>query len=129
MTEHQDNDLHSVAANEEEFLMELMEQDHIKSNRFAMLCTEIQSTIAHAKACGLFCNDVKFDSPSDLFFREGIHVKELPVILISDTALEIEWHCRQDNGPMCNPPISTGFDPQDRSLSLQARNPATGMLF
>ena len=38
-------------------------------------------------------------------------------------------HCRWDNGPMCNPPISTSFDPQDRSLSLQARNPATGMLF
>src|SRR5258708_1261835 len=37
--------------------------------------------------------------------------------------------CRWDNGPICNLPISTGFDPQDRSLSLQARNPATGMFF
>src|SRR5258708_8068016 len=96
VTEHQDNDLHSVAANEEEFLMELKEQDHIKSHRFAMLCTKIQSTIAHAKACGLFSNNVKFDSPSDLFFREGIHVKELPAILISDTALEIEWRAAYD---------------------------------
>ncbi len=41
----------------------------------------------------------------------------------------LNLQCRWDNGPMCNLPISSSFDPQDRSLSLQARNPATGMLF
>ncbi len=92
---------HSDPSVEDEMLLELSNQDHIlaNTNRNDKLRSDIDGTISHAKACGLFpcihSVGLQHTVETPQFVSDSAIL--VPALLVNDTKVEDDWCAAYQN--------------------------------